>query len=355
MPFRAPRVVVWLALALTSSVHAAVLRDHLYGVKALSKTDACAVGNYGAIYHTTNGGKTWEKRDSGTKLPLFSIDFADAQQGWIVGKSGEILATADGGKTWARQKSPIDAGKALFKVRAVDRRTVWAVGDWGAIAVTTDGGATWQDRSLPKLQIVADAGDRPDRQQNVVLEDVVLYDVAWPDPTHGYIAGEFATVLATTDGGATWRKRTLPTEKTIFGLAFASADEGWAVGIDGLLLHTTDGGVSWTVQHGNPQPATIDELAFNDALKNPGMYSVAVVGRTGIAVGDTGTILVSGDGGRSWTRRVLPDRERYSWLRDVSLVAGDSGVVVGAKGMSGAVQGGDITLSDGGKAVAVTE
>jgi photosystem II stability/assembly factor-like uncharacterized protein len=353
MPLRAAFVVVWMALVLAPSAHAAVLRDHLYGVKALSPNEAWAVGNYGAIYHTNNAGKSWEARDSGTKAPLFSVDFADAQHGWAVGKAGEIRATADGGKTWTHEKSPLEASKHLFKVRAVDARTVWAVGDWGAIAVTTDGGATWQDRSLPKLKVLA--SDRADRQENLVLEDVVLYDVAWPDAQHGYIAGEFATLLATADGGATWVKRTLPTEKTLFGATFVSAQEGWVVGIDGLVLHTADAGRTWNVQHGNAEPATIDELAFTDALKNPGMYSIAVVGQTGIAVGDTGTILVSGDGGGTWTRRVLPDRERYSWLRDVSLVAGDRGVLVGAKGISGVVAGGDVTLSDGGKAVAPTE
>jgi hypothetical protein len=52
---------------------------------------------------------------------------------------------------------------------------------------------------------------------------------------------------------------------------------------------------------------------------------------------------------------VLPERERYSWIRDVSLVAGDHGVLVGAKGISGVVAGNDVTLSDGGKAVVPTE
>ncbi len=353
MPRLAACVVVWLAAVTTSTTHAAVLRDHLYGVKALSSSEAWAVGNYGAIYHTTNGGKTWEARESGTKSPLFSVDFADEQHGWAVGKSGEIRATTDGGRTWTRQHSPIDTSKHFFKVRAVDARTVWAVGDWGAVAETTDGGGTWEDRSLPKLHVLA--SERADRQDNLVLEDVILYDVAWPDAQHGYIAGEFGTVLATADGGATWVKRTLPTDKTLFGVTFKTPEEGWVVGIDGLVIHTADAGRTWTVQHGNPEPATIDELAFNDALKNPGMYSIAVVGRTGVAVGDTGTVLVSSDGGGTWTRRVLPDRERYSWLRDVSLVAGDHGVLVGAKGISGEVAGGDVTLADGGKAVTPTE
>ena len=353
MPVRALWAALSLVFALSPRGHAAMLRDHLYGVKAMSATEAWAVGNYGSIYHTTNGGQTWDTRDSGTKLPLFSVDFVDATHGWAAGKSAELLATSDGGKTWTPQPMPIDRGKHFFKVRAADARSIWAVGDWGAIAASSDGGNTWKDRSLSTLTVLT--GNRNDRVEHVVLEDVILYDVAWPDPQHGYIAGEFATLLATSDGGQTWYKRTLPTEKTIFGLSFVSADEGWAVGIDGLVLHTTDAGRTWTVQHGNPAPATIDELAFKDALKNPGMYAVSVVGETGVVVGDTGTLLVSSDGGQTWSRRVLPDRERYSWLRDVSLVPGSRGMLVGARGMSGLVQGSEVTLSDGGKAVAATE
>jgi photosystem II stability/assembly factor-like uncharacterized protein len=349
MPFRAALAVVWLLFACVGAAPGAVLRDHLYGVKALSETDAWAVGNYGAIYRTTNGGRTWEARESPTKVPLFSIDFANAEVGWAVGKSAEILGTTDGGKTWKRQKSPIPPSKHLFKVSAASPTHVWAVGDWGAIAVTTDGGATWEDRSLPKLVVRGE--ERPDRVESIVLEDVVLYDIAWADARHGVIVGEFATVLVTTDGGATWVKRTPPTEKTLFGAHFASPDEGWVVGIDGLVLHTTDAGRTWTVQHGNPEPATIDELAFTDALANPGMYAVAVVGTTGVVVGDTGTLLLSSDGGRSWDTRVLPDRERYSWMRDVSLVDG-VGVVVGAKGLSGILRAGELTLAEDGKAVA---
>jgi photosystem II stability/assembly factor-like uncharacterized protein len=354
MPLRARWAVVWLALAQTTLAPAAVLRDHLYGVKALSSSEAWAVGNYGAIYHTADGGRTWEPRDSGTKSPLFSIDFADAEHGWVVGRSGEILATSDAGKTWKPQKTPIADRKHFFRVRAIDARQAWAVGDWGAIAVTIDGGATWTDRSLPTLAIFPPE-TRPDRNEKLVLEDVVLYDVAWPDARHGYIAGEFATFLATSDGGATWTKRTMPTEKTIFGLAFRSPEEGWAVGIDGLVLHTTDGGRSWQVQHGNPEPATIDELAFTDALKNPGMYGIAVADDTAIVVGDTGTLLISTDRGRTWTRRVLPEPDRFAWLRDVSLVPGARGVLVGAKGLSGTIEGGDVTMADGKKIVVPTE
>src|SRR5262249_35061320 len=57
MPLRARWVVVWLALAGVTVGRAALVRDNLYGVKALSATESWAVGNYGAIFHTTNAGE----------------------------------------------------------------------------------------------------------------------------------------------------------------------------------------------------------------------------------------------------------------------------------------------------------
>src|SRR6266446_3870049 len=104
--------IVVAVLALPAGARALVVKDNLYGVKAMSASEAWAVGNFGSIYHTVDAGKTWETRASGTKVPLFAVDFADAEHGWIVGKSSTILATADGGKTWKPEKSAIPPEKA---------------------------------------------------------------------------------------------------------------------------------------------------------------------------------------------------------------------------------------------------
>ena len=145
----------------------AVLRDNLYDVKAVDGREAWAVGNFGAIYHTADAGQTWQPRDSGTKTPLFGVDFASRTDGWVVGKSALILHTKDAGATWTRQTSPIGSQKPLFKVRALDARTAWAVGDWGAVTVTHDGGETWVRHELPgKQQLVwlraVSLGDGPE-------------------------------------------------------------------------------------------------------------------------------------------------------------------------------------------------
>src|SRR5207249_5012400 len=271
---------------------AVVVKDNLYGVKAMSASEAWAVGNFGSIYHTTDAGKTWEARASGTKVPLFAVDFADAEHGWIVGKSSTILATADGGKTWKPEKSVIPPEKHLFNLKAIDARTVWVVGDWGAIATTHDGGATWEDRSL--------------------ADDVVLYAVSFPDPEHGFIAGEFGTLLATADGGRTWEKRPVGTEKTLFGVSFATPEKGWAVGIDGLMA-----------------------------------------GQQGVVVGDTGNLMTTADGGETWTARELPEKQRLVWLRGVSLLPdGSAGFAVGAGGCMAAIDHGQIVLPANGRRAA---
>jgi len=326
-----PAFVTWALVLIGSGAHGASIRDNLYGVKAMSATEAWAVGNFGSIYHTTDGGKTWDSRESGTRSPLFSIDFSDAKNGWAVGRTAITLHTTDGGNTWKSQKPAIPTDKHLFKVKAVDGNTVWAVGDFGAMTVTHDG-KTWEDRSL--------------------TEDVVLYDLSFPDAQHGYACGEFGTVLATSDAGLTWQKQSVGTDKTLFGVAFTTAQHGWAVGIDGLIVRTRDGGQHWEIQRGTPEHEAIEDLGFLEALRNPGLYEISMTGRNGIVVGDTGVLLVSKDGGETWTRRELPAKDRLVWIRDVSLAPDSRGFAVGASGFSARVEGERVILPTGGEATA---
>ena len=81
-------VALSLSLLLLPALgHSAELRDHLYGVRALSATEAWAVGNFGTIEHTTDGGATWKTVDAGIRRPIFGIDFGDPEHAWAVGNS----------------------------------------------------------------------------------------------------------------------------------------------------------------------------------------------------------------------------------------------------------------------------
>jgi photosystem II stability/assembly factor-like uncharacterized protein len=57
------------------------------------------------VFHTPDGGRTWEVADTGVALPLHAIAFADDQHGWAAGELGTILATSDGGRTWQVQRA----------------------------------------------------------------------------------------------------------------------------------------------------------------------------------------------------------------------------------------------------------
>lgn len=300
------------------------ITDHLYGTNFVTADDGWAVGAFGTIYRTHDGGRSWDAQVSGTLEQLFSVSFADIRTGWAVGRTGVIVHTTDGGTTWRKQPTPKD--QHLFKVRAIDARRAWAVGDWGTVLATRDGGQTWEDRSLPR--------------------DVILYSQAWPDAQHGWLVGEAGAIVATQDGGATWTEQTSGVEKTLFGASFTDARHGWAVGLDGLILRTNDGGQSWQLLHGDASVDELEQVGFKEAFENPSLYDVVVTDTFGYAVGDNGAVFVSADGGGTWTRAAVPEAANLRWLRAASLVSGTHGLLVGANGLTLQVAGAQVTLPE---------
>jgi photosystem II stability/assembly factor-like uncharacterized protein len=151
----------------------------------------CVLDHNGhGIYHTTDGGDTWE-RQYGRSLDvegwptdavlLSDVFFADAQHGWVLGApivlegavSGFILRTDDGGDTWDKVVIP---GSGVFSdLCFVDRNAGWVVGEGGAILRTEDGGRTWT---------AEDSGTTAD-----------FHSVSFTDATHGWAVGEWGTVL----------------------------------------------------------------------------------------------------------------------------------------------------------------
>jgi photosystem II stability/assembly factor-like uncharacterized protein len=202
--------------------------------------------------------------------------------------------------------------KHLFSVDFIDAQTGIATGDWGVVLTTSDGGRTWHDHSL--------------------ADDVILNDVAMIDAARAWSVGERGTVLVTGDGGRTWSAQQSGVDKTLFGVSFADAQRGWVVGIDGLILHTEDGGDTWQRLNGSSESRALEQVGFGMAYDNPSLYAVQVVGDLGIAVGELGAVFVSTDGGRTWIRQTDQGRSEPRWYRDVSLVAGAHGVMVGAHG-----------------------
>jgi tetratricopeptide (TPR) repeat protein len=92
---------------------------------------------------------------------------------------------------------------------------------------------------------------------------------------------------------------------------------------------------------------------FGQAYENPSLYSVAVAGNMGIAIGEIGAIYLSSDGGQTWARQDSTKKESGpKWFRAISVVPGGNGVIVGAAGARVRIVDGRVQQSDGGERAA---
>src|SRR5207247_1053380 len=235
--------------------------DRFYDVQALTKDRAFVVGYNGKILETTDGGRSWTARPSGTELALYAVRFADDQHAFISGQDGLILHTADGGKSWQQQESNAffqdkDGSKQplyLFALHALDADHAWAVGDRSILTSTSDGGKTWRAR---KVAMEADISGG----ESLAAADPILYDVKFVDATNGWIVGEFGKIMHTADGGESWHEQGETAWKRaklgqdvltwLRGLSFSDQQNGWMVGGYGLIYRTTDGGKTWLPSQG---------------------------------------------------------------------------------------------------------
>ncbi len=212
---------------------AIAIHDDLFAVSAVDEKLIVAVGYWGAIYRSEDGGETWSKSDSGTQRSLYGVSLADAERGWVVGQLGTILRTTDGGKTWQSQANPKQAeGSHLFAVHAIDANTAWVVGEWGTRLFTADGGLSWQDLSLtidethPQFVWLAPVEQERVRRGEKVYEDVGLNDVyCLPEPSgRCWIVGEFGYIFHSETHGQGWERGRIEGEVALAPLRMAYND-----------------------------------------------------------------------------------------------------------------------------------
>jgi len=235
------------------------------------------VGDRSLVLSTTDGGESFMKRQLERRFPrelrdyalpyedpvFYGVDFIDNQHGWVVGEFGRIWMTDNGGRSWSEQqqslvpqwKRPLGPNDdprladfqlpTLFSVSFRDRRHGAACGLEGWVIQTADGGKSWSfvpqapragappDRMVPgapqipardplfAIQLTGGAEDgiaagltgtvlraQPNRSwapdPGVPALPLPLSQVRFFDQNHGWIVG-YGTVLYTADGGRSWR------------------------------------------------------------------------------------------------------------------------------------------------------
>lgn len=268
-------------------------RDAFYGVVAPGGETLWAVGSYGKIVRSEDGGSSWAVQSSPVISHLQAIAAWDARRAVAVGNRGLVVVTDDAGKTWTEVSAPRSAvANKLLMVRAYADGVAWAVGELGAVLKSSDYGHTWA-RML----------DEKDQAWN----DVFFVGQS------GWLVGEFGQVLRSTDGGTTWTAVPSGVESSLMSVWFRDERHGVAVGLSGTVLVSDDGGERWQ----RMPPMTREHL-----------NSVIWDGSRWIAVGDKGMRVTADADGQSWKAGRISDRD-LSWRTQIARF-GDGFVLAGA-------------------------
>ncbi len=236
------------------------------------------------LAHSTDGGATWATRHLGGTVT--KVDFVDARHGWVLGSDGRqggVWATTDGGATWTFHV--VRGSWAFGSIDFVDAAHGWAAGDTSilddpnagtsaAIFVTSDGGVSWH-----KTFFSADS----DQMNTVSFANT---QDGWAVGLGSELGGA-GTLVATTNGGATWSAQSAGTAWDLSGVTCVDAAHAW-LPEGGSIYATTDGGADWT-SHDSGLPS-VRAVAFADDLD-------------GYAVGSQGGLATTSDGGQSWQVR----------------------------------------------------
>ena len=94
-------------------------------------------------------------------------------------------------------------------------------------------------------------------------------------------------ILLSDDDGRSWRQVKTPIRDMLTGIYFANDKRGWAVGHSAVILATEDGGESWKLQYSAPEE------------ERP-LFDVIVTGDYGFAIGAYAKFMITKNGGKSW-------------------------------------------------------
>jgi photosystem II stability/assembly factor-like uncharacterized protein len=284
-----------------------------------------AVGDRGVIWHTADGGKTWQRQNSGVPCTLNSVCFLDEKIGYAAGgyaipyshrSVGVLLSTRDGGETWSY--NPRLVMPTIKRIGFFDAARGWAVATPSAMNTsgtftTDDRGKSWKPLPGPGSpgwlsgvffdfrtaalagrngtlgEVASGAVDSPLEGvfglKNIRQVQLGLQNLIW-------LVGDGGLVAATDRINSAQRPPQAPlpegtTENFDFAAIAIRGPKIWIAGTPGtMVFHSPDAGQTWSnFPTGSPMP--LHAITFADDTH-------------GWAVGSMGTILATTDGGRTW-------------------------------------------------------
>lgn len=286
-----PAPAVPLGDPLANSGQAAV-----WGIRFADQEQGFVFGN--GLWVTTDGGERW----TATAGPGGSIADLEVIDGQVLALSYACSAQSGCGQVGALYRRALSGGAWSFVTRVTGARViatqarVATVLDGGSVVVTGDGGLTFAVRSTPCAGSASAAN--------------AAVAVTGPDSLGLLCAGGAAmgsvqkTVYVSDDLGATWAKAgSPPFAGDPSGISAGTPAQLTVAAVSGAswLYYSADGGVQWTIAYRAPIDGGVE---FNDLGFTTTADGVAVLGPVytgGNSYGMPGQLLLTSDGGASWT------------------------------------------------------
>ena len=151
------------------------------------------VGQMGTIY-IREGNSVWRKSESGTTERLMNVSLNSKGLAVAVGGFGTVIKSADGGTTWTSiapdwkpylNPDQVDQGiqPHVSAVQVGEDGAITVAGEFSLILRSTDGGATWKQ---------------------IYKNSPAIFALELRADGIGYAVGQDGFALRTTNGGATW-------------------------------------------------------------------------------------------------------------------------------------------------------
>jgi photosystem II stability/assembly factor-like uncharacterized protein len=277
----------------------------LNSVYFTSENIGYAVGNYGTVLRTIDGGTNWNILNTNTTKDLNGIFFNNSNYGFVVGDSGIIITTIDSGINWTTLSSGTNAD--LYSIYFTDSLHGYSCGSNGKIIKTSNGGNQWNGCT-----------------SNVTTK---LFSIDFPTKNTGYIVGGGGTtggkgfVLKSKNGGDDWKIITDSLDESFYSTDFIDSLTGYAAGNFSYIVKTDDGGKNW-IESDNPNSLHIRSIKFINS-------------QIGYTCDVYGSIMKTENGGQSWANLNSKTENRLFSLNSIN---GSKICVVGG--------GGTILVSD---------
>jgi len=298
----------------------------LYGVSFVDDNNGTIVGEDGAIFHTVDGGESWNRQTLVFRQSLWvprvrlcDVSFFNEDVGMAVGFDGTVVYTKSGERWRTARTGNMDSffgahmvtsmlGFAvgvnpIFQPLVVRTKDCWQT--WDVINFYLDHNGSNHEGGLTDIcstntstcfasalvwngdGAVVKSVDCGETWETSYWTNYRFRAIDFPSSHVGYVVGDYGIICKTSDGGDTWELVYSNYGITILNdVSFPTMDIGTAVGSLGCILRTEDGGDNWKLQDSGVD-STLNAVYF----ANPDI---------GYVVGNDGIVLKTTDGGDSW-------------------------------------------------------